>query len=85
MTKTYLTVEVQYETILTLSFGNPFAVPLQVTQQGRLLDVEGKGLTGERTHISVLLDEPDDGYAQWEDTLSVDVDNGVLLRHIGNR
>ena len=69
--------------ILSLLFGSAFAIPLQVTQQGRLLDADGKGLIGEHKLTFRLMDDPDDGYAQWEDTLSVSFDNGYYSVILG--
>ena len=48
---------------------NPaIAVPLQVNQQGRLLDADGKGLTGDHELTFRLMNDPDDGFPQWEPT-----------------
>ena len=70
-------------TFLTLLLGSAFAVPLQVNQQGRLLDADGKGLTGDHELTFRLMDDPDDGYAQWEDTLTVSFVNGYYSVFLG--
>ena len=51
-------------TFLTLLLGSAFAVPLQVNQQGRLLDADGKGLTGDHELTFRLMNDPDDGFPQ---------------------
>jgi len=60
-----------------------FAVPLQVNQQGRLLDADGKGLTGDHELTFRLMNDPDDGFPQWEDTLTVDFTNGYYSVVLG--
>ena len=59
------------------------AVPFQVNQQGRLLDADGKGLTGEHELTFRLMNDPDDGFPQWEDTLTVDFTNGYYSVVLG--
>ena len=59
-----------------------FAVPLQMNHQGRLLDNDGNGLTGSHELIFRIMDDPEDGYALWTETHTVDFVNGyysVLL------
>ena len=70
-------------TFLTLLLGSAFAVPLQVNQQGRLLDADGKGLTGDHELTFRLMDQEEDGYTQWEETLTVPFNNGYYSVVLG--
>ena len=70
-------------TLLTLLLGSAFAVPLQVNQQGRLLDADGKGLAGDHELTFRLMDQEEDGYTQWEETLTVPFNNGYYSVVLG--
>ena len=59
-----------------------FAIPLQMNHQGRLLDNDGNGLTGSHELIFRIMDDPEDGYALYTETQTVNFINGyysVLL------
>ena len=46
-----------------LLLASAFAVPVQMTQQGRLLDADGKGLTGSHELTFTIFDDAN-GYEQ---------------------
>ena len=58
------------------------AVPLQLNQQGRLLDDNGEGLSGSNQMIFKIYDSEEEGDILWSDTLTSEFRNGyysVLL------
>ena len=59
---------------ISSSLWQHFCRSSSVTQQGRLLDVEGKVPPNTNSHFDLWMTWR--CYAQWEDTLSVDFDNG---------
>ena len=72
-----------------LSFFSPLliqsalAVPIQVNQQGRLLDVDGEGLTGANQMIFMLFDSEENGNIYWSETLTVEFQNGYYSTLLG--
>ena len=48
-----------------LLLASAFAVPVQMTQQGRLLDVDGKGLTGSHELTFTIFDDANNGNEQY--------------------
>lgn len=58
-----------------------FAVPLQYNHQGRLLDTEGDGLSGEHELIFRIYDGAD--VVLWEETLAVDFEEGYYSVNLG--
>ena len=60
------------------------AVPLQVTQQGRLVDADGDPLTGSHT-IHFSLYASDDGTGQqWTESQTVELDEGYYSVVLGS-
>jgi len=59
------------------------AAPLQVTHQGRLLDSDGDGLTGDHEMHFILLDDEFGGTTHWNETLTVTFDNGFYSVILG--
>ena len=63
--------------------GIAMAVPLQVNHQGRMLDEDGAGLSGDHELIFRIFDDPYAGYIQWEETLTTDFSNGYYSVVLG--
>ena len=59
------------------------AVPIQVNQQGRLLDADGEGLTGSHQLIFQLYDEQTGGDIQWGESITVQFNNGYYSTMLG--
>ena len=57
------------------------ATPLQYNHQGRLLDTEGNGLSGEHELTFRIVDESD--AVLWEESLNIDFQNGYYSVHLG--
>ena len=67
-----------------LLLASAFAVPVQMTQQGRLLDVDGKGLTGSHELTFTIFDDANNGYEQWTEIKTVQFDNGYYAVVLGS-
>ena len=59
------------------------AVPIQVNQQGRLLDTDGEGLSGDHQLIFQLFDEETSGDIQWAESMTVEFNNGYYSTLLG--
>ena len=59
------------------------AVPIQMTQQGRLLDANGAALTGAHQLDVRIFDDLSNGLLLWEDTLSIQCQNGYYSTVLG--
>ena len=63
--------------MLYFLFMNAFAVPVQLTQQGRLLDNNGTPLQGNQfLHFSIY-DELEAGTLLYEESIFINVSNGT--------
>lgn len=60
------------------------AVPLQLTQQGRLLDGSGASVTGAHTLTFRLYDAQTNGTLLWSESLSVQFNNGYYATVLGS-
>ena len=60
------------------------AVPLQLTQQGRLLDPSGAAIEGNEQLTFRLYDSPTGGNVVWEEQLSVAFNNGYYATILGS-
>ena len=60
-----------------------FALPQQLTQQGRLLDSSGSAVTGGHDLHFKLYDDAFSGSLLWEETLSVNFNNGFYAVILG--
>ena len=70
--------------LLLASFlGNAHAVPLQITQQGRILDANGAALTGTHDLTFRIYDSASGGSVYWSETLTVNVNNGYYATVLG--
>ena len=67
-----------------LLLASAFAVPVQMTQQGRLLDVDGKGLTGSHELTFTIFDDANNGYEQWTESQTVQFNNGYYAVVLGS-
>ena len=56
------------------------AVPLQMTQQGRLLDASGAAITGTHDLTFRIYDDQNAGSVLWSEVLTVQFNNGSLQR-----
>ena len=68
--------------LLLGSLSTAYAVPVQLSQQGRLLDTNGAGINGSQIMSFRLYDSPIGGNLIWEEPLQINFDNGyysVLL------
>ena len=65
--------------LLLASFSN--ATPLQYNHQGRLLDIEGNGLSGEHELTFRIVDASDS--VLWEESLDIEFENGYYSVHLG--
>lgn len=68
---------------ILLLLASAFAVPVQMTQQGRLLDAEGKGLAGSHELTFTIFDDADNGYEQWTESQTVLFNNGYYSVILG--
>ena len=59
------------------------AVPLQINQQGRLLNNDGEGLAGSNQMVFMLYDSEQDGNIYWSETLTVEFYNGYYSVILG--
>ena len=64
---------------LLASFSN--ATPLQYNHQGRLLDIDGNGLSGEHQLTFRIVDASDS--VLWEEALDIEFENGYYSVHLG--
>ena len=60
------------------------AVPLQITQQGRVLDSNGVALTGAHDLTFRIYDSASGGSVLWSETLTVNVNNGYYATVLGS-
>ncbi|MEC8381489.1 MAG: MopE-related protein [Myxococcota bacterium] len=60
------------------------AVPLQVTQQGRMLDANGIGIQGLELVAFRVFDDPSGGNMLWEDYITLDFSNGYYAAVLGS-
>jgi hypothetical protein len=65
--------------LLLASLSN--ATPLQYNHQGRLLDTEGNGLSGDHELTFRIVDESDG--VLWEESLDIEFQNGYYSVHLG--
>ena len=71
--------------LLLASFlGNAHAVPLQITQQGRILDANGAAVTGTHDLTFRIYDSASGGSVYWSETLTVNVNNGYYATVLGS-
>lgn len=61
-----------------------FAVPIQMTHQGRLLDNNGAAETGLHLMTFTLFDAETGGIEQWTETLAVQFNNGYYAAILGS-
>lgn len=69
---------------LLMFYSTANAVPLQLTQQGRLLDVSGAAVTGYHDIAFRIYDDISIGLLLWEETLTVDFNNGYYSAVLGS-
>lgn len=72
-----------FSLISSLLIQSAVAVPIQVNQQGRLLDVDGEGLTGANQMVFMLFDSEENGNIYWSETLTVNFTNGYYSTLLG--
>ena len=59
------------------------AVPLQITQQGRMLDSDGVPYEGSQLVIFRIYDQDSNGAQLWTETLAVQFNNGYYATVLG--
>ena len=59
------------------------AVPLQLTQQGRLLEPSGAAVTGIHDVTFRIYDDPTGGVLLWEEVVTIDFVNGYYAGVLG--
>ena len=69
--------------ILLLSISTSDAVPLQLTQQGRMLDANGSAVTGLHILTFRVYDDVNTGNMLWEDYMTADFVNGYYAAVLG--
>ena len=69
--------------ILLLSLGTADAVPLQLTQQGRMIDSTGSAITGLHILTFRVYDDVSTGNMLWEDYMTADFVNGYYAAVLG--
>ena len=62
---------------------NAHAVPLQMSQHGRLLDANGAALTGQHDLTFRIYDDLSTGSMLWEETLTASFSNGYYSVVLG--
>ena len=67
--------------LLLFALSLSYATPLQYNHQGRLLDTDGNGLSGEHELMFRIYDTED--VVLWEETLQVDFENGFYSLNLG--
>ena len=65
--------------LISLSFG----IPVQVSQQGRLLETDGSPVDGVHSVAVRLFDDPEYGYILWEEEQSLSFINGYYSLFLG--
>ena len=70
--------------LLSLLSFNAHAVPLQITQQGRILDASGAAVTGAHLVIFRLYDDATSGTSLWDETQTVMFNNGYYASILGS-
>ena len=65
------------------SFNIAHAVPLQMTQQGRILDNNGAAVTGTNDLTFRIYDSSTGGSVYWSETLTVNFTNGYYAAVLG--
>ena len=68
-------------TLILSSIG--FAVPLQVTQQGRILDSNGAGVSGLHDLTFRIYDAETSGTLLWEESITTTMTNGYYAAVLG--
>ena len=69
---------------LLFSHHSAHAVPLQLTQQGRMLDGNGLSVSGLELVAFRIYDDPLSGSLLWEDYITVDFNNGYYAAVLGS-
>lgn len=69
--------------LLWMALSTADAVPLQLTQQGRLLDSSGSAITGLHDLSFRIYDDLSSGLLLWEEVLTVDFQNGYYATVLG--
>ena len=70
--------------LLLGSLSTAYAVPVQLSQQGRLLEANGAAVTGSHTLTFRLFDSQFGGNLMWEDSQSVGFTEGYYATLLGN-
>ncbi len=70
-------------TLLSLFSHSAQAVPLQVTQQGRILDANGASISGSQMVVFRVYDDPTAGASLWEEMQTVNFTNGYYAAVLG--
>ena len=69
--------------LLLGTLSTAFAVPVQLSQHGRLLDANGAGINGAQIMTFRLYDSPIGGMTLWEEPLQINFDNGYYAALLG--
>ena len=69
---------------ILLSLTDAFAVPLQLTQQGRMIDSNGLSITGLHILTFRVYDDLTAGNMLWEDYMTTDFNNGYYASVLGS-
>ena len=69
---------------LSSFFSYAMATPVQLSQQGRLLDVNGVAVSGQHLMSFSLYDAPVGGNLIWADSVQLSFDNGYYSTLLGN-
>ena len=67
-----------------LSITTSFAIPHQLTQQGRLLDADGLPLEGIQSIDFRLYNDPFSGSLMWSETQNIQMNNGFYAVILGS-
>ena len=70
--------------LLLLQSLNAHAVPLQLTQQGRVVDSSGAGVSGVELVGFRIYDDPSNGNLLWDEYISVSFTNGYYAAVLGS-
>ena len=71
-------------TYLLFSIGTAIAVPLQITQQGRILDTNGIAIQGTQILTFRVYNQEIGGSILWEEPLIVQFHNGYYSTVLGS-
>ena len=71
--------------LLSLFSSDVQAVPLQVTQQGRILDSSGASVSGSQMVVFRVYDDPTAGNKLWEEMQTVNFTNGGVVAQIKSK